>query len=495
MNIRMTLLGLCFFMISFLHASRPTIHASNIAYQSLHCNSVTLTWDNGDGSARLIVASKGAAPTYSPKDNTTYIGNPAFGRSLQYITGNYVVYNGSGNSVTIDSLKPCTTYYFTIYEHDNNSSSTLYYTSGAPTFSMTTYCVNLDFSIQAYDSCQDKNLFEFKNTSTSTVPGITYAFSFGDFDSSYLSQVKHSYKISGLIPVKLISSSNVKGCPVSKTKIVRIYQKKMAYFNFAYNHDTVQGYYRNFFDIKTGNYTNPLSTSYAYRWFTEDDTTPFSYFRKSYIKDGRHKVSLEVRGLIQSGSNIAETGCKDTISFTLLVLNDALKNMGVNSFSQQIDTNKFTFTNHDASLVYKSWKFGDGDSSSLDTVAHTYKDTGHYTVTLSARDNKGYFHQKSIKVIVFTTPKTPTVIHTHQNTGLISYPNPSAGVLTVEGLDISNTSHLELYDMMGHHVKGIEIPSGLPSIDFHLEDLPTGHYILRIQNGNDMQTLIIHLLH
>jgi hypothetical protein len=182
-------------------AVRPTVQASNLAFNNLLCNSVILQWTNGNGTARIIVAKEGSATDYTPIDFEVYTPNKNFGLSTQFGVGNYIVYNTNGtNFIKVDSLKSGKTYHFTIFEHDNNGSSTLYLTNNAPTISITTPSINLGFDIRYFDSCQQKNRYEFTNTSTSTLSGLTYTFDFGFGETSTASPVQHSFKNGGLLP-------------------------------------------------------------------------------------------------------------------------------------------------------------------------------------------------------------------------------------------------------------------------------------------------------
>ena len=120
-----------------LHATRPTMHSSGLSYTNLNCDKVQLNWTQGNGNMRVIVAHEGSMPTYVPPDGETFSADPKFGGSIEYDAPNknFIVYNGTGtNFVIVTSLLPGKTYYFVIYEHDNNGNATEYYTTGPPQF-------------------------------------------------------------------------------------------------------------------------------------------------------------------------------------------------------------------------------------------------------------------------------------------------------------------------------------------------------------------------
>lgn len=461
---------------------------------------MVLSWANGNGGARIIIAREGSPTNFVPSDNSTYIGNPAFGRSSKYGPNldNFVVYNSNvTNFVKIDSLKPGKTYYFTIFEHDNAGSSTLYYTTGAPGISLTTYDTKLDFDIKYYDSCQAHNLYEFTNKSTSTVPGIGYFFDFYDGDSSSSSPVMHSYKISGLIPAKIRVRNNLAGCPGVFTRAVRVYQKKVVYFDWVLsNKDTVQCYYNNLFKIRTGNYTNPLSGSYSYMWFSNKDSFLgyFSFLQTNLKTAGRHKISLEITINISKGQNTYPTGCKDTLSFSVYIHPDHLLNAKVNHIKQEIDTNKFRF-GYDStnSLVSPKWFFGDGDSSDQSIVSHTYSDTGWYIATLrGGKDSMGCYHEKKFLVRVFldTTKNDTTGIHYKRySSQLTIYPNPANDRVNIKSQSGQILSSIHVYDMIGNKVREIKVTES--SYELDMTDLPSGTYLLKVQYGDAFKAALI----
>ena len=104
-------------------ATEPTTQATDIVFSSLNTTSYTLTWTNGNGANRIVVAHQGAAVDANPADGTAYTANAAFGSGTQIGTGNYVVFNGSGNSVAVTGLTANTEYHFRVYEYNGSSAT------------------------------------------------------------------------------------------------------------------------------------------------------------------------------------------------------------------------------------------------------------------------------------------------------------------------------------------------------------------------------------
>ncbi|RYY39173.1 MAG: hypothetical protein EOO08_11640 [Chitinophagaceae bacterium] len=90
--------------------------------------SIALTWIAGNGSGRLVLAKAGSAPLSIPSNLTKYSGNAQFGNGPQLGAGEFIVYAGSGNGVTVTGLAPNTDYHFKVIEY-NGSDAPMYNTA------------------------------------------------------------------------------------------------------------------------------------------------------------------------------------------------------------------------------------------------------------------------------------------------------------------------------------------------------------------------------
>lgn len=111
------------------YPTTPTTAASNLSFSSVKPTKMTLSWTNGNGANRIVVAKAGSAPTGTPSDGSSYTANAAYGTSGTALGDGYVVYNGSSNTVTVTALTASTTYYFAIYEYNGTGTATKYLTS------------------------------------------------------------------------------------------------------------------------------------------------------------------------------------------------------------------------------------------------------------------------------------------------------------------------------------------------------------------------------
>jgi len=110
---------------------QPLTQASAITFSNVGLNSMTVSWTNGDGTARILVAKAGGAPGV-PTDGKTYAANAAFGSGDTLSSGGqYVLYNDSGNTVDITNLQPSTVYYFKVFEFNGSAGTENYLTTGS----------------------------------------------------------------------------------------------------------------------------------------------------------------------------------------------------------------------------------------------------------------------------------------------------------------------------------------------------------------------------
>lgn len=86
-------------------------------------SSISLSFSGGNGSKRILIAKMGSPVNRIPADTNEYTANSLFGSSGTDLgAGNFVVYNGNGNTVTVTGLTPNTPYYFICYEYNGSSS-------------------------------------------------------------------------------------------------------------------------------------------------------------------------------------------------------------------------------------------------------------------------------------------------------------------------------------------------------------------------------------
>jgi len=144
--------------------AEPTIAATGLTITNPTTTTQTVSWTNGNGSRRLVVARMGAAltGTEEPADNNGYTANAAFGTSGTDLGNGFIVYNGTGNSVTVTNLAPNVIYYYRVYEYNGLDASANYLLTSPPNANRTT--------LQVEPATQASNLtFSSVTTSATTI--------------------------------------------------------------------------------------------------------------------------------------------------------------------------------------------------------------------------------------------------------------------------------------------------------------------------------------
>lgn len=118
--------------------AEPTLSASNLLVTQNGNTGLTLNWKSGNGQRRLVVMRAVSAVNALPQDTFHYIANANLLSAPQLGNGNYIVYNGTGSSVSVTNLNQGTTYHFAIIEYNGWYTSTNYLTSSYFTSSANT---------------------------------------------------------------------------------------------------------------------------------------------------------------------------------------------------------------------------------------------------------------------------------------------------------------------------------------------------------------------
>lgn len=106
--------------------------ASGVTLSDITASTVTVSWTNGNGNARLVVAKRDTTALVEPRAGTSYIPDVIYGSGRGDSTGvgNYVVFSGDrGTSVTVEGLDSLQQYAFYVYEFI--ASTNTYFVPGA----------------------------------------------------------------------------------------------------------------------------------------------------------------------------------------------------------------------------------------------------------------------------------------------------------------------------------------------------------------------------
>jgi M6 family metalloprotease-like protein len=127
----------------------PTVQASGFSTGTITQSSMQINWTRGNGDNVLVLAREGSPVDADPFLGTTYTANTTYGSGSQVGSGNYVVFDGNGTTVTVTGLNPSTTYHFAVYEYD-----------------AVNHCYNVN------ELTGNENTFGLPTVSTSAVTGI-----------------------------------------------------------------------------------------------------------------------------------------------------------------------------------------------------------------------------------------------------------------------------------------------------------------------------------
>ncbi|HPV17064.1 MAG TPA: hypothetical protein PKY14_06815, partial [Bacteroidales bacterium] len=94
----------------------PTIQASNVTFSNITSSSFTVNWTNGNGANRLVIVREGSPVDAAPADGTTYTASNNWTGGQEISPGNYVVYNGTADSVNVVNLDGGKTYHVAVFE-------------------------------------------------------------------------------------------------------------------------------------------------------------------------------------------------------------------------------------------------------------------------------------------------------------------------------------------------------------------------------------------
>ena len=110
----------------------PTVQASGLSFSNVTGTGLDISWTAGDGSKSLVVVKATSNVDSDPIDGGIYVPSSTFGGGTQIGSGNYVVYNGTGNSASITGLSLNTIYYVKVYSFNVNAPGSENYLITSP---------------------------------------------------------------------------------------------------------------------------------------------------------------------------------------------------------------------------------------------------------------------------------------------------------------------------------------------------------------------------
>ncbi len=123
----------------------PTIAPSGFSQNSSDGNSVGYLFTKGNGDNTFISVKRSAPPTTNPVDGVVYVGNAQYGINNSFTPpnlpsnrlapledSNYIISNNTGTSVSINNLKPRTSYNVRAISYNGTTTGNTFYMCNAP---------------------------------------------------------------------------------------------------------------------------------------------------------------------------------------------------------------------------------------------------------------------------------------------------------------------------------------------------------------------------
>ena len=107
----------------------PTSVATTMTFSQVRESQMKISWSGGNGGKKLLVVKEGAPVSATPVDRVNYSASQNYAQADSIATAEYVVYQGSDDSVTVSGLRQNVYYHFSLFEWNGSDSATNYLTS------------------------------------------------------------------------------------------------------------------------------------------------------------------------------------------------------------------------------------------------------------------------------------------------------------------------------------------------------------------------------
>lgn len=250
--------------------------------------------------------------------------------------------------------------------------------------------LNADFYISNGQGCTPLKT-TFTNTSTGTSPNTTYLWSFGNGNSSALTNPSAIYTTEGTFTVTLTIRDGSQTS--AKSKQVNVYKKPTADFNWSASKGC-SAFTVNFNSTSTAGDGNLSS----YYWDFGDGSTQQSYSSSiSHTYQSIQKASVTLTATNQYGCNSSVTKNDIIEIIDPLVADFSVDQTVLCKISEQV-----AFTNKSSgpgTLTYL-WDFGDGGASTEINPTHVFNQKGIYTIKLTVTSSEGCVIAKTMSNFV-----------------------------------------------------------------------------------------------
>jgi len=252
----------------------------------------------------------------------------------------------------------------------------------------------------AINPCFKSNLFDWEDVSTIKTGTWSVTWNYDKTQSSTNTKVS-GYKFSDTGTQRVIMKTvSDKGCEDLDTFSVYVAKEPKANFSVKDSSICFANHFFTFDDKSTvGTGKDQLVSRRS--WVFGDNTfaTANTVPNKSFPAAGKYFVRVIA---------ITNMGCKDSFQRDIEILGNPDAGIKVNSVDQCLKGNAFKvkmeFPWGGSGALTHSWRFGDGFSSTLDSLSHTYAALGKYRITHAVKSSKGCSDSAWLDVNVVETP-------------------------------------------------------------------------------------------
>jgi PKD repeat protein len=305
----------------------------------------------------------------------------------------------------------------------------------------------------------------FTDLSQNTVS--TWAWDFGDGNTSPLQNPINQYDDPGLYTVKLVVTGPGGIDSTIKTDYIQVdYFPPTADFTADVTSGTVP---------LTVNFTDlSLDTVNTWHWdFGDGITSPLQHPVHQYQFVGIYTVSLTVTG--PGGSNTSTKTDYITVH-ELPPVADFSGNPQSGHFPLEVSFSDLTT----GAVDTWKWYFGDGNTSYIQNPIHTYEDEGNYTVSLVSTGPGGMDSIAKTDYISVLVGISELI-----DGEILIYPNPASDFVNILVTGHrSQVTSLQLSSIEGRQIFQTETRE--EEIEIDVSDLEDGVYLLKIQMGNEI---------
>ena len=431
-----------------------------------------------NGVVNFISISTGTVPS------TTYLWN--FGDGITSPGGTSITHTYSTNgtySVTLFATNASSTCI-------GDSTQIIIITNAVPACTL-----NAAFS---YSSSQGGATY-FGSTSTGTIPGSQYAWSYGDGNYGTGTASSHTYSNNTSYTVEL-AVTNSTNCVDTQSTVITVTNAIVpCLLNASYTHTVGMGGIVSFNDASSGTNSNTV-----YYWDFGDGVYSTSAAPShTYLFSGSYIVMLRV----VDGNNIS---CRDSSLYSINVTGipctaNAAFNLSAGNQPQYWNATPVYPWNVTGAV----WYWGDGTFASGLYTSHTYSVSGSYnicltvTVSCGAVDSvcnlssifkgSGPDETQGMFYVNVVQPGLVNAIPARSAESIVCtiFPNPNPGefYVALQGLHTSPLT-LEIYTLLGERVytEIRDVESSALNYAIRLPDPESGIYFLKVTNNGQTST-------